>query len=104
MTQLRTATGPDILDRCERAWAEGRPVRLDFPDELRMRQQVEVVALRLSEVEEGQLLSLWVSLPVELDLSEIDEFDEDDFDFDDEDDDFDYDDEDADDDDLRFLG
>lgn len=102
MTQLRTASGPDIIERCERAWDEGRPVRLDFPDELRMRQQVEVVALRLSEIDEGQLLSLWVSLPLELDLSIVEEIDEGDFDFDD--DDFDFDDDDDFDDDMRFLG
>lgn len=63
MCQLRTATGEDIKERCENAWYEGRPVRLDFPDEWGLRQQLPVVALRLSEIEEGQLLTLWVSIP-----------------------------------------
>ncbi|NCF66491.1 MAG: hypothetical protein GWP61_10975 [Chloroflexi bacterium] len=63
MCQLRTATGGDIKERCEIAWEEGRPVRLDFPDEWGMRQQLDVVALRLSEVEEGQLLTIWVAVP-----------------------------------------
>ncbi len=85
LCQLRTATGPDILERCQHAWRENRPVKLEFPDEMRMSQQVDVVAMRLSEVEAGQVLNLWVSLPFEMffviededDLGD-DEFDEDD--------------------------
>jgi hypothetical protein len=63
LCQLRTGNGPDIVERCERAWDEGRPVRLDYPDDLRMRQQVDVVALRLTTVDEGQVLHIWVNLP-----------------------------------------
>jgi hypothetical protein len=63
MCQLRTVTGPDIQERCELAWQERRPVLLDFPDQWGMRQQLDVVALRLSEVEEGQLLTIWVAVP-----------------------------------------
>lgn len=82
--QLRTGNGGDILDRCRRAWEEMRPVKLDFPDELRMRRQINVMALRLGEVEEGPLLHLWVALPLE--YVKIDDED-DDFDIDDDDDD-----------------
>lgn len=100
MCQLRTGNGEDIVERCRRAWRELRPVKLDFPDELRMRQQVDVVSLRLGEVEEGQLLTIWVSLPIEYELSDDDfDLDEDDFDFDD-----DFDDDDEDDDDGFSLG
>lgn len=82
LCQLRTGNGEDIVARAEEAWAEGRPVRLDFPDELRMRQQVDVVALRLTNVEEGQLLLLWVALPFEYEEEEEELDDgEDDFDF-----------------------
>ena len=73
MCQLRTATGEDIKARCENAWSDGRPVRLDYPDEWGMRQQLDVVAMRLSEVEEGELLTLWVSVPYELLLEEAEE-------------------------------
>ncbi len=66
MCQLRTASGPDILERCQNAWREHRSVKLDFPDEMRMRQQVDVVAMRLDETEDGQILFLWVSLPLEM--------------------------------------
>ena len=64
--QLRTMNGEGIQARSQRAWGEGRPVRLDYPDELRMRRQVDVVALRLQEIDEGPLLQIWVSLPLEL--------------------------------------
>jgi len=85
MCQLRTATGEDIKARCEDAWDKGRPVRLDYPDEWGLRQQLDVVAMRLSEVEEGELLTLWVSVPYDmLEEEDEDDFDDDDFDEDDD--------------------
>ncbi|HNS39328.1 MAG: hypothetical protein LC131_10920 [Anaerolineae bacterium] len=77
LCQLRTGNGEDIRDRCLRAWQEGRPVRLDYPDDLRLRQQVDVVALRLTEVDEGELLLLWVSLPGQMEDVGEDESDDD---------------------------
>jgi hypothetical protein len=65
LCQLRTGNGADILERSERAWREGRLVRLDYPDDLRLRQQVDVVALRLTQIDEGELLLLWVAMPWE---------------------------------------
>jgi len=81
LCQLRTGNGYDIKERCLRAWQEGRPVRLDYPDDLRLRQQVDVIALRLTEVDEGQLLFLWVNMPSILDDDGLEE-DESDDDFD----------------------
>lgn len=82
MCQLRTVTGEGIKARCEDAWDEGRPVRLDYPDEWGMRQQLDVVALRLSEIDEGELLTLWVAVPFEL----LEEDDDDDYDEDEDED------------------
>lgn len=65
MCELRTMNGADIMERCKRAWKERRPVKLDFPDYMRMRQQIDVVAMRLQEVDEGTMLMLWVRHPVE---------------------------------------
>ena len=70
------------MERCRNAWREGRPVKLDFPDELRMRQQVDVVSIKKQELDEGPLLHLWVSLPAS-EIESAEEYD----DFDDEDDD-----------------
>lgn len=77
--QLRTGNGEDILQRCKNAWKDGRKVKLDFPDELRLRQRVDVVSLRLTQVDEGPLLHIWVSLPLAEFVEEIaDDGDEDD--------------------------
>jgi hypothetical protein len=92
LCELRTLKGTDILDRCMMAWDEGRPVKLDYPDNMRIRQQADVVAMRLRQVEEGPLLQLWVSLPFDeeawLAAQEAEDFDFDDLDEDDEDDGF----------------
>lgn len=78
LCQLRTMSGEDIMERCYLAWDEGRPVKLDYPDELRLRQQADVVAMRLTEVDEGKVLLLWVSLDYEIEFEEIDDDDSDD--------------------------
>lgn len=78
LCQLRTMNGEEIMERCQQAWREGRPVKLDYPDELRLRQQADVVAMRLTEVDEGKVLLLWVSLDYEIEFEDVD--DDDDFD------------------------
>jgi len=77
---LRTGNGEDIMERCRNAWQDGRPVRLDFPDEMRMRQQVDVVSIRLEQMEEGPALMLWVALPLDVieEMEDMDDNDEDD--------------------------
>ncbi len=78
LCELRTLNGQSILDRCVGAWRENRPVRLDFPDYLRMRQQLDVVAMRFQNLEEGPLLMLWVrQLFDELEEEEFDEGEDD---------------------------
>jgi hypothetical protein len=76
LCQLRTNTGNDIMERCQNAWEEGRQVKLDYPDHMGIRNQVDVVAMRLRVREEGTVLLLWVSLPFEPEEEEA--FDEDD--------------------------
>jgi len=58
--RLRTFNGPAMVDRCRSAWAEGRPVVLDYPNRLGLRKQATVVAARHEEVSEGMVLHLWV--------------------------------------------
>lgn len=66
MCEMRTLNGRGIVERCQQAWKEGRSVRLDFPDEMRLRKELDVAALRLEEVDEGMVLQVWVWQPVEL--------------------------------------
>jgi hypothetical protein len=79
--ELRTLNGESIVERCRNAWKEGRPVRLDFPDYMRMRQQFDVVGMRLQELDEGPMLMLWVRQPVDQEEYEEEGFDDDDDDF-----------------------
>lgn len=72
-TEMRTGNGEAIRERCTRAWKEGRPVRLDFPDEMRLRKELDVVGIRLKEVDEGTVLQLWVRQEIEYDDHEDDE-------------------------------
>ena len=74
--QMRTFNAQSLMDRCRRAWAEGRPVHLDFPQMDGLRQEVEVLAAKPGHVEEGDLIHLWVAVPREAAL--IEEEDEDD--------------------------
>jgi len=61
--QMRTFNASALMDRCRRAWGEGRPVHLDFPQMDGLRQQVEVLAAKPGHVDEGDLIHLWVAVP-----------------------------------------
>ena len=84
-TEMRTGNGEDIRERCLRAWKEGRPVKLDFPDEMGLRREIDVVGLRLKEVDEGTVLQLWVRQQIDYQNAEDDSDDDEGFldDFDD---------------------
>jgi hypothetical protein len=62
LTRLRTFNGPSMVERCWRAWDDGRPVFLEYRDEDGLTQAVEVVAARYTEVAEGHTLLLYVRL------------------------------------------
>lgn len=72
--QMRTFNAAALMGRCTRAWGEGRPVHLDFPQMDGLRQKVEVLAAKPGRVEEGDLIYLWVAVPREAAL--IDEGDD----------------------------
>jgi len=65
LAQMRTFNGQAMLDRCTRAWAEARPVMLDFPETDGLRRKVEVLAARITQADEGDVLNLWVALPAD---------------------------------------
>lgn len=58
--QVRSFNGQALLERCQRAWAAQRPIRLDFPTFNGLRKQVEIIAARYERLPEGDLLNLWV--------------------------------------------
>ena len=70
--QLRTFNGPAMIERCRRAWSQGRPVFLDFRQPDGLRREAQVLAARFSELPEGHVLILWVRLGWD-DLPETDD-------------------------------
>lgn len=75
--QMRTFSAQSLMERCTRAWREGRSVHLDFPQMDGLRHQVEVLAAKPGRVEEGDLLHLWVAVPREAaEYEEVDDTDE----------------------------
>ena len=71
--QMRTFSAQSLMDRCRRAWGEGRAVHLDFPQMDGLRQEVEVLAAKPGHLEEGDLIYLWVAVPREAAILEEDE-------------------------------
>lgn len=80
--RMRTFNGPELVDRCSRAWRDGLPIHLEFRDLNGLTQQMQIIAARWSEVDEGDMLTLWVraaadDLGVELFFDEDDDTDSD---------------------------
>jgi hypothetical protein len=85
MCHLRTHNGPELTERCYRAWSRGETISLEFKSEEGLTLQTPIVASRWAELQEGHLLMLWVLLEdddINIDLDfEANDFDAD---FDDE--------------------
>lgn len=63
LCEMRTFDGPKLVRRCQDAWREGRPARLDFPTgEEGERGELDIIAARSELVEEGHKLYLWVKI------------------------------------------
>jgi len=85
MTSLRTFNGPELVERCYRAWREHKEIRLEYRTSDGLKAEVPIAAARNMETEEGDVLILWLRLPddsFELELGYGDEFDNDDWDLD----------------------
>jgi hypothetical protein len=61
-TRLRTFNGPALVERCWKAWHEGRPVYLEYRAEDGLTQEAQIIAARYAEVQEGHVLLLHVKL------------------------------------------
>jgi hypothetical protein len=64
--EMRTFNGKGLVERCRKAWQAGRPARLDYPIQTAPyapksgRAEVEIVAARWRDIQEGQVLTLWI--------------------------------------------
>ena len=60
LTRLRTFNGPGLVERCRRAWDKGSAIHLEYRSMDGFESLAPIVAARALEVEEGQMLLLWV--------------------------------------------
>lgn len=65
VTQLRTFNGPALLERCHRAWSTRDSMFLEFRSSNGLERQAPIVAARNVDLQEGNLLLLWVHLTQE---------------------------------------
>lgn len=85
MTRLRTFNGPSLVERCYRAWHNQRDIQLEYRTPDGLNAEAPIVAARIMETDEGDMLLLWLRLPddsVELEIGYDDFDDEDDWDID----------------------
>jgi hypothetical protein len=85
ITRLRTYNGPSLVERCHRAWRNQQIIHLEYRTEEGLQNQAPIVAARYVEIDDGQLLLLWLRMAndeVELELGyDDDSSDESDDDF-----------------------
>ncbi len=62
LCEMRTLNGPQLVERCQKAWKENRPALFDFPLGEGKRRELNIVAIRWHEVEEGQKVLLWLKV------------------------------------------
>lgn len=62
LCRLRSQNAPELVERCYRAWRDRESISLEYRSEDGPTDQAPIVAARWVEVEEGQVLLLWVRL------------------------------------------
>jgi hypothetical protein len=59
-TRLRTFNGPALVERCHHAFRKQQPIKLVFRTTEGLESQAPILAARSVDVEEGQMLILWL--------------------------------------------
>ncbi len=62
LCEMRCLDGPKLVERCQVAWQEKRPSRFDFPNGNGGRTELDIIAIRWTEVEEGHKVFLWLKI------------------------------------------
>jgi hypothetical protein len=60
LTRLRTFNGRALVERCHRAWSKQKTIYLHYKNTLGLEEKVPILAARTSEVDDGQVLFLWI--------------------------------------------
>lgn len=62
MCRLRSQNAPELVERCYRAWRDYQPMTLEYRSEEGLTDEAQIIAARWGEIDEGQVLLLWVRL------------------------------------------
>jgi len=65
LTRLRTFNGAELVERCYSAWNNQTSINLEFRGMDGLEEKAPILAARTTEVDEGQMLFLWVRLEIE---------------------------------------
>lgn len=76
LTRLRTFNGSALVERCHRAWHNNEAIFLHYRNDLGLEEKVPILAARTAEINDGQVLYLWVRRTMEESETESD-FDDD---------------------------
>ena len=62
-TRLRTLNGSELVERCQHTWQEQQTINLEYRTMDGLLAEVPIVAARILDTEEGDVLLLWVRFP-----------------------------------------
>lgn len=78
LTRLRTFNGPALIERCNKAWRRQNTINLEYRSLDGLESYAPILAARAMQLDEGQMLLLWVRQ--EVDIADLDDPDDDSFD------------------------
>jgi hypothetical protein len=81
MTRVRAVNGPALVERCYRAWRQREPIHLEFRGPDGLIQRVPIVAAHYTQVDDADVLRLWVAIDnadVQVEYEFVDDADEED--------------------------
>ncbi len=81
VTRVRAVNGPALVERCYRAWRQREPIHLEFRGPDGLIQRVPIVAAHYSQIDDADVLRLWVAIDnadVQVEYEFVDDADEED--------------------------
>ena len=78
LTRLRTFNGPALIERCNKAWRHQSTINLEYRSLDGLESYAPILAARAMDLDEGQMLLLWVrqeidDADIEADLEDPDD-------------------------------
>ena len=65
LTRLRTFNGSALIERCNKAWRHQSTINLEYRNLDGLESYAPILAARALEIDEGQMLFLWVRQEVD---------------------------------------